>query len=202
MSRTLFTSRAGGDLKLSSNREKLRRSIALNSLYFMRQTHSDLVMIAEENDGDFDCDALVTTTPGVGLAALAADCMPITLSAGAIVGVAHVGRLGLGTGIAIKTVELMRTLGASDIVATIGPSICGNCYEVSPEMYQEFIKLIPESSTSNFKHCLNLQRGVRSQLEALDVSTIDVAICTLENPLYFSHRRGGEAGRQAGVISI
>ncbi len=202
MSRTLYTSRAGGDLKLPSNREKLRQSIALNSLHFMRQTHSDLVMIAEENDGDFECDALVTTTPGVGIAALAADCMPITFSAGAIVGVAHVGRIGLSNGIAIKTVELMRTLGASEIVATIGPSICSDCYEVSPAMYQEFIELIPESSTSSFKHCLSLQRGVRSQLGLLNVSIVDVETCTLENPLYFSYRRGGEPGRQAGVISI
>lgn len=202
MSRTLFTSRAGGDLKLLSNREKLQHSISLSSLHFMRQTHSDVVLIVDQNGGNFDCDALVTSTPGVGIAALAADCMPITFRARAVVGIAHVGRLGVGNGIARKTVEIMRNLGADEIEATIGPSICGDCYEVSQQMYQEFTNLIPQSSTSELKHCLNLQRGVRSQLEELNVSVVDLTTCTLENSLYFSHRRGGEPGRQAGVISI
>ena len=110
--------------------------------------------------------------------------------------------MGLGSAIAVKTVEVMRNMGANEIVATIGPSICGNCYEVSPDMYQEFTHLIPQSSTSDFKHCLNLQRGVRAQLEALNVVVLDLGICTLESPLYFSHRRGAEPGRQAGIISI
>jgi copper oxidase (laccase) domain-containing protein len=29
-----------------------------------------------------------------------------------------------------------------------------------------------------------------------------LGICTLENPEYFSYRRGGEAGRQVGVICL
>ncbi len=202
MSRTLFTSRAGGDLKLPANRQTLGQAISLTTLHFMRQTHSDLVMVVDEKGENFECDALVTSTPGVGIAALAADCMPITFSAESVVGVAHIGRVGLGSAIAIKTVRAMRELGAQEIVATIGPSICRDCYEVSSDMYREFILHTPASSTSQAQHSLDLQRGVRAQLEANSVTVINLNLCTLENPLYFSFRRGGESARQAGIISL
>ena len=202
MSRTLFTSRAGGDLKSLPNRELLRRSISLPVLHFMRQTHSDRVLVVDEQESDFDCDALITNRPGVGIAALAADCMPITFEADGVVGVAHVGRIGLVNEIAVKTVLQMRELVAGRVVATIGPSICSNCYEVSPEMYREISKQLPATATSDERHALDLQSGVRAQLEAIDVVVKNVGICTLENPGYFSYRRGGEAARQAGVVSL
>src|ERR1035437_9716759 len=128
MARTLFTARAGGDMKLLPNRELLHRQISLTALHFMRQTHSDIVKVVDETGSDFECfecDALVTRSTGVGLAALAADCMPITFAANDVIGVAHVGRVGLVNKISIKTVLTMRELGAEAIVATIGPSICG-----------------------------------------------------------------------------
>lgn len=202
MSRTLFTSRAGGDLKLSRNREALRTSLDLPVLHFMKQTHSDTVLVVDEAGEDFECDALITQSKGVGLAALAADCMPITFSAAQWVGVAHVGRLGFTSGIAGKTVAMMRELGAGDIKATIGPSICGTCYEVSPEMYLEISERYPAARTSDSLHALDLQRGVTIELETQGVEVRNLKICTLENPQYFSFRRGAEAARQAGLISL
>ena len=202
MSRTLFTSRDGGDLKLPANREFLKRSLSLSTLHFMQQTHSDVVRPVDATGNNFECDAMVTATPGVGLAALAADCMPITFSSETVVGVAHVGRLGLGSQIAVKTVAAMRHLGAMNIFATIGPSICSECYEVSPEMYRDFVARIPQSSTSELEHKLNLQRGVQGQLKEVGVSVLDLERCTFENPGYFSYRRGGEHARAAGVISL
>ena len=202
MSRTLFTSRSGGDLKLLTNRQSLRESLSLNHLHFMHQSHSDRVLVVDEQPGEFDCDALVTTTPGVGLGALAADCMPITFSSERVVAVAHVGRVGLFNEIALKTVTAMKDLGATSIEATIGPSICGQCYEVSTQMYLEGITQIPATATSLKRHALNLQSGVTHQLESVGVRVKDLSLCTLENPLYFSFRRGSESARQAGIISL
>ena len=202
MSRTLFTSRDGGDLKVALHREQLRKMLSLDQLHFMRQTHSDMVCVVGAEGSDFEADALITSEKGVGLAALAADCMPITFSSATVVGVAHVGRLGLVRGIAPKTVAKMRELGATEIVATIGPSICGKCYEVSVEMYREISLQYPATATSDESHCLDLQSGVRSQLEELGVSVVDVGICTLERPEYFSYRGGDIAERQAGIISL
>jgi len=202
MSRTLFTSRAGGDLKLSTSRAVLQNTLALPVLHFMKQSHSDIVMVVDSSGGEFAADALITNAKGVGLAALAADCMPITFSAKECVGVAHVGRVGFTKGIAAKTVMLMRSLGAGDITATIGPSICGRCYVVAPDMYQEITERFPAARTSDLLHCLNLQRGVTFELEEIGVTVRNLNICTLENPEYFSFRRGAEQARQAGLISL
>lgn len=201
MSRTLFTSRFGGDLTLVSHREVLMRTLSLSSLHFMRQTHSNIVQIVDESGGNFSGDALVTTRTGVGLAALAADCMPITFIATGVVGVAHVGRVGVINGIVNSVVRAMRELGAQGISATIGPSICASCYEVSAEMYREVVTQIPETATTPLRHSLNLQGGVSAQLEKLDVTVRNVEICTLESHSYFSYRGGDSTARQAGVSS-
>ena len=202
MARTLFTARAGGDMKLLPNRELLRNQISLTALHFMRQTHSNIVKVVDETGSDFECDALVTGSTGVGLAALAADCMPITFAANNVIGVAHVGRVGLVNKISINTVLVMRELGAQAITATIGPSICGRCYEVSPAMYLDVITEVPACATSAQAHSLDLQAGVTAQLGECGVSVINLDICTLENRQYYSYRHGGETARQAGIISL
>ena len=202
MARTLFSARAGGDMKLVPNRELLRRQISLNALHFMRQTHSDIVKVVDETGSDFECDALVTRSTGVGLAALAADCMPITFAANNVIGVAHVGRVGFVNKISINTVLTMRELGARSITATIGPSICGQCYEVSPQMYHDVTTQVPASATSPQAHSLDLRAGVTAQLEDYGVMVINLDICTLEDMHYYSYRRGGETARQAGIISL
>jgi len=202
MSRTLFTSRGGGNLKELAHRESLREVLSLDSLVFMNQTHSDVVEISDGSRLVYDCDALVTNKKGVGLAALAADCMPITFSSPSVVGVAHVGRVGLFKEIAPKTVAIMRELGAVEITATIGPSICGRCYEVSSEMYQESIITLPAAATSDQLHALDLKAGVTFQLQAIGVDVSDVDICTKEDRNYFSFRNGDESARQAGIISL
>ena len=202
MSRTLFTSREGGDLKVQARRELLRVTLSLERLHFMRQTHSDVVLEVGAGGADFEGDAMVTTTKGVGLAALAADCMPITFTSTSVVGVAHVGRLGLIKEIAPKTIAKMRELGATDISATIGPSICATCYEVSVDMYREIVSRIPSSATSDERHCLDLQSGVTSQLISLGVDVTNLGLCTLGNAEYFSYRGGDLLERQAGIISL
>ncbi len=202
MSRRLFTSRDGGDLKIIAHREALRVLLSLEDIHFMRQTHSDVVLEVVEGGEDFECDALVTTSKGVGLAALAADCMPITFESPGVVGVAHVGRVGLIKEISPKTVSNMRERGATEIKATIGPSICARCYEVSFEMYREIIAEIPSTATSDQSHCLDLQSGVTWQLNNLGVSVTNLGICTLEEAGYFSYRGGDLLERQAGIISL
>lgn len=205
MVRTLFTSRDGGDLKLPSNRELLRTFLTLDRLHFMRQTHSAIVRVVGEDGGDFECDALVTTSRGVGLAALAADCMPVIFTSEGVVGVAHIGRVGLVAEIASKVIAVMHNLGAEVITASIGPSICARCYEVSSEMYQEIITKLPATATSRESHALDLRNGLRSQLLALGVLDQNIGIssvCTKENPRYFSYRGGDLQSRQAGIVSL
>jgi hypothetical protein len=104
--------------------------------------------------------------------------------------------------ISLNTVQLMREMGAQEIIATIGPSICGRCYEVSPEMYAEVVATVPLSATTAQTHCLDLRAGITKQLVDAGVRVTNLSICTLENSGYFSYRRGAETARQAGVVSL
>ena len=202
MARTLFTSIASGDMKNLQRREELRALASLSDIAFMNQSHSNTVVEVSDASEVIDADALVTTSKGLGIAVIAADCLPILLSSSQAVAAVHAGRVGVGNGIIDRTVALMQSLGARGISATVGPSICADCYEVSPQMYQEFVLENPEASTSAQKHALDLKRSARAQLENLGVVTRDVDICTLENHDYFSFRRDRTPERLAGVIAL
>jgi YfiH family protein len=183
------------------NRKTLAREIGIVNIQFMHQTHSDHVAIVESySDVDLEADALVTSVAGVAVAVLAADCIPLLLSSDECVAAVHVGRRGVVNGIVDKALDAMESLGAREISATIGPSICGICYQVSPQMYQEVIRDFPKCATSDEKHCLDLPAGVKAMLQSRNVSMNLVGACTLEDSRYFSYRRDATSGRQAGVI--
>jgi copper oxidase (laccase) domain-containing protein len=98
----------------------------------------------------------------------------------------------------------MRALGAEQVVAWVGPHVCGACYEVPEAMRAEVAALVPEarSTTSWGTPALDLGAGVRAQLDAAGVATVhDVRVCTREDPDWPSYRRDGEAAtRFAGVV--
>lgn len=174
----------------------------------LSQVHGDEVLVV---DGPMplgqapDGDALVTRTRGLGLMVRVADCVPLVLAdvdAG-VVGAAHSGRPGMVLDIATRTVEVMRELGAADIVAWIGPHVCGSCYEVPEQMRAEVSAAVPEarSETSWGTPALDIGAGVRAQLERAGVEVVDVAGCTLEERGLHSYRRDGDAaGRFAGLV--
>ena len=165
-------------------------------------------------------DALVSRTPGVGVSALAADCVPVLLVArripgageassphrdGAAVAVAavHSGRVGTLIGAVTSAVEVLRDLGYPGVQAAIGPSICGACYEVPQAMQDEAERELPgiASVTRWGSPGLDLPGAIARQLDALDVSHHTVGSCTYESEDLFSHRREGLTGRIAGVIA-
>jgi polyphenol oxidase len=188
---------------IQNNRSALRDELALQHLQFMNQSHSDVVrVVGEVSEIDLDADSLITTQIGLGLAVLVADCIPLLLSSTTCVAAVHVGRIGMTNGIVNKTIDVMEGLGANGIIAWIGPSICGNCYEVSPEMYEEVTTFFPASSTTPEKHALDLPRGTIALLRERGIDTHALGVCTLENDRFFSHRRDATIGRQAGVISL
>ena len=98
----------------------------------------------------------------------------------------------------------MRTMGAVDIQAIIGPSICGPCYEVSQEIFQEVVALHPTaaSMTTHGTVALDLPEALRVILTSEGISVIDESRCTFEESDLFSYRRDGATGRQVGVICL
>ena len=82
-----------------------------------------------------DADAIVSTLPGLTVAVVTADCVPVLLAvpSGAAVAAVHAGWRGLAAGVVTTGVEaLVRASGATapSLVAAIGPHIGPCCYEV------------------------------------------------------------------------
>ena len=97
-------------------------------------------------------DGVVTTRSDLVLASMAADCLPV-LAADAVAGVlgaAHSGRLGTEGAIAATLVGAMVDQGArtDHIRVFLGPTICGSCYEVPPELQAQTAERTPEAAST------------------------------------------------------
>jgi YfiH family protein len=121
-----------------------RLGVAADALLTGYQIHSARVLVAE---GPWEVarpegDAVVTATSGTACGALAADCAPVLLAdpAARVVGAAHAGWKGALGGVVEAAVRAMADLGAqpSRIVATVGPCIGPDSYEVGLEFRDRF----------------------------------------------------------------
>jgi YfiH family protein len=178
---------------------------SLGNTQFMNQVHgNDVVVVDHVLAQEPTCDGLITTTRGISLAVMVADCIPLLLISQEAVAAVHVGRAGLVNKVAIKTLHHMRTLGAIEVHAILGPSICGKCYEVPVQMQQDVIADHPPafSTTHQGTPGLDLPAGLIADLALEGVSYEASLICTKEDPLYYSHRRDNPTGRFAGVVSL
>ncbi|MCL1923344.1 MAG: peptidoglycan editing factor PgeF [Propionibacteriaceae bacterium] len=197
---------------VEQNFDLLRQKIPVTKFALCSQVHGTLVHEVTD-DYPFTCrvedhaqaDGLVTTLPGIALVVRVADCVPVLLADphAQVIAAAHAGREGLLAGIVEATVAAMVDLGASDIQGWIGPHICVNCYEVSPEMAQRSWSLNPRTKGTSRRGtpAINLEQGVRGLLEDHGVQVHLENSCTSCEDRYFSHRRDhGLTGRQAGVI--
>ena len=184
---------------VAENRSLLESQIGV-AVTFMNQVHGDTVILVENNQTTPTCDALITTERKLAVAVMVADCIPLLLKSDVAVAAVHVGRKGLMNGIARKTIDAMRDLGAEVIHSYIGPSICGGCYEVGADIFEEVVSKYPTSDSSqrSGKKTLDLVAGLKSDLK--DTSLLDHSSCVFEDPKTFSYRRDGITGRQAGVI--
>ena len=221
-----FTTQAEGNLALhvnddprlvAENRARLEDSIGVRrfSLNFMNQIHSTLIHAVDGaqrtswSDPEVPtCDALVDPSGLEPLAVMVADCLPVLFvgrnpeSGGSLTAAAHAGRRGLLDGILSKTVHQLRSHGAVQIEAVIGPSICGNCYEVPQQMAEESEQLRPgiRTRTSWGTEALDLPASAARELAELDVQVQLSGLCTLEDERFFSYRRSTDSGRLAGLI--
>jgi len=189
---------------VQSNRAHLASKFG--PVQFMNQVHGSRIVIIESVTEEAPtADALVTGIAGITLAVMVADCIPLLLTSAEVVAAVHVGRRGLLNGVAVKTVELMREMGARKISAVLGPAICGRCYEVSQEVHDEVVALYPLSSarTVTGTPALDLPKALKDSLAADGISDIsDLQICTVESVDHFSYRRDGLTGRQVGLVSL
>lgn len=166
-----------------------------------------------------ELDALVTSTPGIALGILTADCAPVLLAdlAAGVIGAAHAGWRGALAGIIEATLAAMTRLGAQAprIRAAVGPSIAQASYEIGPKFLAEFVERDPASasfftpSPAEGRFRFNLPEYTGALLLRAGVTRIEVIDHdTLSNPArFFSHRRStlageAECGRQLSAIVL
>jgi YfiH family protein len=200
VARLLFTSRnfSSLDSPVENEVENKLTNLIGKPVVFMKQSHSDLVSEVSDTSVTPDADGLVTTNRDIALAVRVADCLPLLLISNESVAAVHVGRKGLLNQVALNAVKKMRQLGSTQITGLVGPHICGKCYEVNSQMYDEIVKDHP--ATGGKVNHLNLFAGLESQLNGIKLTNL--SLCTKENPEYFSYRAGDKSARQVGVISL
>lgn len=193
----------------------------IHDLVFTRQTHTDIVRVVDagnRGEGLFrevepECDALVTNTPGVTLAAFTADCTPILLHdpvTGAV-GAVHAGWRGTVADIAGKAVRAMaEQFGAKpeNIRAAIGPNIGVCCFETHADV-PDAVRAVLGPEAEGFivpageKFRVDL-KGVNAWLlRRAGVRHIEISCdCTACQPdRFWSHRRvGNDRGSLAAII--
>jgi YfiH family protein len=189
-----------------ANREKVKSIFSFSKEpAWLNQTHSiDCVEVDISNQRH--ADAAITRSIHQPLVILTADCLPILICHRYQTEIAavHAGWRGLYDGIIQNTIQKLNDK-PENYMAWIGPAICGNCYQVGPELYEKFTSKYDQSEIcfhqeeAHFKFHLNhmaekilVQHGISNIFQSNN--------CTYEDPLFYSYRRQPQTGRIATFI--
>lgn len=192
----------------------------------VRQVHGNAVRVIARGsvtESTFlekpDGDAIVSNDPGLPLAVVVADCVPILLAdrqSGAAAAI-HAGWRGTCAGVARKAVETMQNAFGTrpaDLVAAIGPSIGPEDYEVGEPLIDAFRAaghaercLAEWFSRAGGRLRLDLWAASRDQLVETGMKSGHISmsrLSTLPFPdVFHSYRRDGDrAGRMAAIIVV
>ena len=172
-----------------------------------RHVHGTAVwQVGEPAPEPAEFDGLVTDRPGPVLGAFAADCIPILFAdpSARVIGAAHAGWRGTVNGVAANVVTRMVELGAKpdQIRVALGPSIGPECFEVGPEVVEQFRAAfgdVPGMVVQGpAKEHIDLRVASRTVLERAGIRAEhidDTPPCTkCEGERFFSYRRDGRDG--------
>ena len=183
-----------------------------------KQTHTDIVkIVTRENGGDGilrpldenePYDGLITNEKNLLLCTVEADCVPVYFydPVKEVIAMVHSGWKGTAKKISEVTIEKMKTAfgcQAENILAATGPHICKDCYEVGPELLEEFSQTFDEQEMAKIfvpknqeKYLLNLEQAVKITLTKNDVpekNIFSAGVCTLHSQIdgysFCSYRR-------------
>lgn len=194
------------------NRNQLATALALPSApRWLRQVHCIDVAIEPGRD-EPEADASVTSMPGIVLAILTADCLPVVFSAkdGSEIASAHAGWRGLCAGVLEATVAAMRT-PANNIIAWLGSCAGPQAYEVGQEVFDAFVSRDAGASqafvaTRPGHWRVDLYALARQRLADAGIAANSIhggGLCTISEPSrFFSHRRDQRSGRMATLVWI
>jgi len=208
------TTRTAGDYGLGDGEppaETLARWRALQAelaemaprLASARQIHGAKVLEhGEGSDGwtrHAGADGHLTVARGVACAVTVADCVPVFIAhpSGAVA-LLHAGWRGTAARIVEKGIGHLVDLGfdAADLRVHLGPAICGRCYQVGPNVFEQLTGWQTIRNRNVDLRALLAEQAKESGVRQLSASPH----CTrCDNDRFFSHR-AGDAGRQVAVI--
>lgn len=178
---------------------------------WLNQTHSTNVVLAEAVSSADEADGSYTQTPGVVLAVLTADCLPVVITNGhsSELAVVHAGWRGLAGGILDNAIACFKDKRA--LQAWLGPAIGSRAFEVGEDVRAAFVQrqashgLYFKPGVSDDKYWCDLYSVARSELAYLGCQAVSGGdYCTFTHADRFhSHRRDGvPSGRMATVAWI
>lgn len=180
-----------------------------------KQTHGTNILVATSKDAgkgvykerDYDSiDAIVTDEKNLPIAIHSADCIPVTIIdvKNKAIGSAHCGWRGTFENLTSLTYNKMKELyGTEDVICLIGPGICKNCYEVSEDLYLQFLNKFGYKDAiieENNRFYLDLPLINKHILENEGLENITISdLCTCCNKEYLYSHRG--LGTKRGIMA-
>jgi YfiH family protein len=207
-------------LAVATNRERLAAAleVSLDDFVVARQVHQAHVEVVtdpqrghgarSDSDAIRATDALITSQPGIVLAVMTADCVPVIVfdPTPPAVGIAHAGWAGTLLHVTRRMVEKMQAEFGSDpasLTAAVGPSIGPATYEVGRDVADlarvEFAGLEVLRPKGDATYLFDLwASNVRDLVDAglsresIEVAGIDTYV---DGERFYSYRRDGTTGR-------
>ena len=202
-------SRLSGDFSGLCDREPSRSQELLADApwTWLDQVHGNRVVFVDHPGAcrGAEADAAVTRCARAALVVRTADCAPIGLaSAEGVIGAVHAGWRGLMAGVVEAAVVAMRSLGASEVSAALGPCIAPHAYTFSradldrvAECYGPSVVAVDDAGYP----ALDLRAAVTAALAASGATLVaDARTCTHCSSDHWSWRANRDTGRQASVV--
>ena len=176
----------------------------------MEQVHGKNISIVETGGIFPATDGLITSTSGVMLAVIVADCIPLLLfdPVHNVIGALHCGWRSITAGAAEKTLKIMiKEFGTQpeNVIAAMGPSAGPCCYETGEDTAELFRSASVIRRDGGIYIDLKVELKNRLLMVGLNSRNIEIfPDCTICNEkLYLSHRRNNvNSGRMMGYIMI
>jgi hypothetical protein len=210
------------DANVYANRQRFFRAAGAEaeSVFILRQVHSDRIVKVDEsdvttfNDRRVEADGMITASPNLWLSISIGDCVPVCLyePESGVLAMLHSGWRSTAAGISSRAVEIMAgEHGArpGSVRAVIGPGISSGPYQVDRPVLEAFEKNgFPMERVISDRQdgigWLNLSAAIEHSLleagvAAENISKTDLCTHTLKS-LFFSHRRDGLPGGRMMAI--
>ncbi|MBN4080958.1 peptidoglycan editing factor PgeF [Caldithrix abyssi] len=196
-----FFSQKQEDYSSVEKRKKFAASLSFDhdSLVIPKQVHSNKVQLVNVPGILKDTDGLISNQKGIVLSIQVADCIPLFLvdNKTGNFGLIHSGWRGTAAGIGTRAIHQLKIAGshAKDILGLIGSAINQCCFEVGPEVSDQFDPSFSIGGKGD-RRMLDLKNALKHQLTESGMAPENIMIdgdCTYcRKELYFSYRREGD----------